>query len=235
MRNRSLLCGSLLPHLLHRSPLAAAIAAAVALGGLAGVPRPAASNPLVALNEVLADPARDWDGDLEVNATNDEWIEIVNTGAVPADLSELRLGDIDRVWAYGFSGTLPVEGHIVVYGSASKAWQVANGFSAFGLRLSNTGDTVVLWQVTATDTTIIDQYTFVDHEAEDDRSSGRRPSGGATWELFDALTPYSGDTPPLGNGCAPSPGLPNNCATPVEEATWGQIKARQAEGRMRNR
>jgi hypothetical protein len=214
-----------------------AMATAVVLGlvGLISLPQRVASNPLVALNEMLADPARDWDGDLEVNATNDEWVEIVNTGAVPADLSELRIGDIDKVWAYGFSGTLPVEGHLVIYGSTSKAWQTANGLSAFGLRFSNTGDTVVLWQVTATDTTIIDQFTFVDHEAEDDRSSGRRPSGGSTWELFDALNPYSGGTPPLGNGCAPSPGNPNNCATPVEESTWGQIKARQAEGRVRDR
>ena len=221
MRDRSLLSSS---------SLRLVVLTLLGLAAVAALSRPAASNPLVALNEMLADPARDWDGDLEVNATNDEWIEIVNTGAVPADLSELRLGDVDRVWAYGFTGTLPVEGHLVIYGSTSKAWQTANGLSAFGLRLSNTGDTVVLWQVTATDTTIIDQFTFVDHEAEDDRSSGRRPSGGATWELFDALNPYSGGTPPLGNGCAPSPGLPNNCATPVEEATWGQIKARHTEG-----
>lgn len=190
---------------------------------------PAQANPLVALNEMLADPARDWDGDLEVNAANDEWVEIVNTGAVPADLSELRLGDPDRVWAYGFTGSLPVGGKVVVYGSTSKAWQTANGLSAFGLRLSNTGDTVVLWQLAAADTTILDQFTFLDHEAEDDRSSGRRPDGGTTWELFDALNPYTGSAPPPGNGCAPSPGLPNNCATPVEPTTWGQIKALHQE------
>jgi hypothetical protein len=189
---------------------------------------PVHGNPTVALNEMLADPARDWDGDLTVNAADDEWVEIVNTGAVPADLSELRLGDLDRVWAYGFSGTLPVEGKLVVYGSTSKDWQTANGHSAFGLRLSNTGDTVVLWHVTATDTTLLDQFTFVDHEAEDDRSSGRRPDGGAAWELFDALNPYTGGTPPAGNGCAPSPGLANNCATPVDPATWGRIKARHS-------
>jgi hypothetical protein len=195
--------------------------------------QPARANPAVALNEMLADPARDWDGDQAVNAADDEWVEIVNTGAVPADLTGLMLGDPDRVWAYGFSGSLPVEGKIVVFGSASKAWQAANGHSAFGLRLANTGDTVVLWLVTATDTTVVDQFTFLDHEAEDDRSSGRRPDGGQTWELFDGLNPYSGSTPPPGNGCVPSPGLPNNCATPVEPSTWGQIKARQGESLMR--
>lgn len=196
----------------------------MSIGGAAAA-RSVHANPLVALNEVLADPARDWDEDGAINSANDEWVEIVNVGDVPADLTGLRLGDSEQVWAYGFEGSLPVGGKITVFGTTSKAWQTANGLSAFGLRLSNTGDTIVLWQLAAADTTILDQFTFLDHEAEDDRSSGRRPDGGATWELFDALNPYSGNEPPAGNGCAPSPGLPNNCATPVEPATWGRIKA----------
>ena len=200
----------------------------IGIGVVAG-PQPAIANPLVALNEVLADPARDWDGDTTINSANDEWVEIVNVGAVPADLSGLRLGDQERVWAYGFTGSLPVGGKVTIYGSTSKAWQTANGLSAFGLRLSNTGDTIVLWQLAAADTTILDQFTFLDHEAEDDRSSGRRPDGGATWELFDALNPYTGNELPAGNGCAPSPGLPNNCATPVAPSTWGRIKALHRE------
>jgi hypothetical protein len=85
---------------------------------------------------------------------------------------------------------------------------------------------VVLWQVTATDTVLVDQVTYADHEADDDRSSGRRPDGGPTWELFDALNPYSGGALPQGNGCAPTPGASNHCTTAVEEATWGEIKAR---------
>jgi hypothetical protein len=196
----------------------------------AAIARPAWCNPEVALNEVLADPARDWDGDQTIDATDDEWVEIVNTGAVPADLTGLRLGDLDRAWAYEFNGTLAIGGRIVVFGSASQAWQVANGEPAFGHRLANVGDTVVLWHVTATDTVVVDQVTFVDHEAEDDRSSGRRPDGGATWELFDLLNPYTGTTPPFGNGCAPTPGESNACLTPVDETTWGQIKARARGG-----
>jgi hypothetical protein len=179
------------------------------------------------LNEVLADPASDWDGDQEINTTNDEWVEIVNAGDVPADLDGLRLGDLERGWAYGFTGTLPVEGRLVVYGSSSKVWQQENGVSAFGLRLANTGDTVVLWRLTEADTVIVDQYTYLDHEADDDRASGRRPDGAPNWELYDAMNPYTGSTLPLGNGCAPTPGQSNNCITPVEEATWGRIKASQ--------
>jgi len=196
----------------------------------AAIARPAWCNPEVALNEVLADPARDWDGDQVIDATDDEWVEIVNTGAVSADLTGLRLGDLDRAWAYEFTGTLAIGGRLVVFGSASQAWQVANSQPAFGHRLANVGDTVVLWHLTATDTVVVDQVTYVDHEAEDDRSSGRRPDGSDTWELFDALNPYEGATPPLGNGCAPTPGESNACVTPVEETTWGQIKARARGG-----
>lgn len=192
--------------------------------------RPAWCAPEVALNEVLADPARDWDGDLTLDSTDDEWVEIVNTGAVSADLTGLLLGDLTRAWAYGFSGMLAVGGRLVIYGSTSQAWQQANSEPAFGLRLANAGDTVVLWHVAGTDTVIVDQVTFADHEAEDDRSSGRRPDGGATWELFDGLNPYTGSKPPLGNGCAPSPGASNACVTPVEATTWGRIKARMSVG-----
>ncbi len=198
---------------------------------LTGMPvHSAHGDPAVLLNEVLADPARDWDGDTVVDAAEDEWVEIVNAGNVPADLTGVRIGDLDRAWAYGFSGILPVEGRLVVYGSDAKAWQQANGVGAFGLRLANTGDTVVLWHVTATDTMLLDQYTYVDHEADDDRSSGRRPDAGSTWELFDALNPYTGGAVPAGNGCAPTPGGSNHCTTPVEDATWGQIKIRHSAG-----
>lgn len=189
------------------------------------IARPAWCDPLVKVNEVLADPARDWDGDQLLDSADDEWVEIVNTGDVPADLTGLRLGDLSRAWAYGFSGALAVEGHIVVYGSASKAWQRDNGVAAFGLRLANTGDDVALWKVTATDTVLVDQYTYADHEADDDRSSGRRPDGSENWELYDGLNEYTGGTPPLGNGCVPTPDRSNNCATPVEPSTWGRIKA----------
>jgi hypothetical protein len=204
----------------------ASAAGLVAVALLGGAAAPAAAIPAVALNEILADPARDWNGDATVDAVDDEWIEIVNTGAVPVDLTGLRIGDLDRAWGYGFSGSLAVEGRLVVYGSDAKAWQQANGVGAFGLRLANAGDTVVLWQVTATDTTLVDRYTYADHEADDDRSSGRRPDGAPTWELFDALNPYSGGALPQGNGCAPTPAASNHCTTAVEDATWGEIKAR---------
>ena len=41
----------------------------------------------VVINEILADPARDWDGDGDYNFRNDEWVEIVNAGDAAVSLS----------------------------------------------------------------------------------------------------------------------------------------------------
>jgi hypothetical protein len=193
---------------------------------LAAAPDTAAANVDLVVNEILADPARDWDGDGAVSSSEDEWVEIFNRGAMEIDLSTIRLGDADKNWGFGFAGSLPPGGRITVYGSDSKLWQQANGVSAFGLRLANSGDTVALWQLVGSDTTLVDSYTYLSHEAVDDRASGRRPDGVDHWELFDGLNPYTGDQSPIGNGCAPTPELTNNCVTPVEETTWGELKAR---------
>lgn len=189
----------------------------------------ARANPDFVLNEVLADPARDWDGDGEVSASNDEWVEVYNRGGAAVSLEGFRLGSIDREWAYGFSGSLSAGERLTVFGSTSKTWQQEHGESAFGLRLANAGDTIVLWQIAGADTILVDAYTYQSHEADDDRSSGRRPDGGEVWELYDALNPYTGSTPPLGNDCAPTPGTSNNCVTPVAPETWGGIKARHRD------
>jgi len=95
----------------------------------------------------------------------------------------------------------------------------------FGLSLGNTGDRVMLWHAVAGDTTLVDQYVYLAHEAAADRAVGRDTDGGE-WKLLDALNPYSGTTPPLGSGCPPSPGAPNACApTPAQRASWGSLKA----------
>jgi hypothetical protein len=40
------------------------------------------------------------------------------------------------------------------------------------------------------------------------------------------LNPYTGATPPLGTGCAPTPGAPNDCGVvPTLRETWGRLKA----------
>jgi hypothetical protein len=144
------------------------------------------------------------------------------------DLSAYRLGDLSGgySWRYGFSGTLASGGIVLVTGASSLAWQAANGFAAAGLSLNNTGDTVILYRIEGGDTTVADSYAYLAHEVLDDRSTGRSLDNSSEWQVFDALNPYSGANPPLGNGCPPSPGLPNACGplVPIEEKTWGAIK-----------
>ena len=62
----------------------------------------------VRLNEILADPATDWNGDGGVDSKLDEWVEIVNTGASPVDLSRFRISDASAGESFRFalSGTI---------------------------------------------------------------------------------------------------------------------------------
>ncbi len=179
----------------------------------------------VVLNEFVAGPARDWDGSGAYSSRDDEWIEIVNTGPDAADLSGYLLTDGDRIPRFACGGVLGAGDRQVVFGKDSYDWERAHGFPAYGLSLSNSGDTVMLWQVTGADTVLVDSYAYKSHEAAADRAVGRRQDGGE-WVLFDGLDPYTGSTPPLGTGCTPTPALPNACGdVPVREVTWSRVKA----------
>ncbi len=181
----------------------------------------------IRLNEILADPASDWNGDGSIGARYDEWVEITNAGTAPVDLSAYRLSDESGgySWRFAFSGVIAPGEVRVVYGSDAIAWQNASGRPAYGLSLNNAGDTVFLYRVDALDTVLVDSYTYSAFEVLDDRSVGRNPDAPAEWVIFDGLNPYGGSTPPLGSGCNPSPGAGNACVTPVENSTWGAIKA----------
>jgi len=182
------------------------------------------------LNELIADPASDWDGDGSVGSRADEWVEVINAGTSSIDLSAYRLGDLSGgySWRYGFNGSLAPGDVLLVYGSAAQVWQSENGFSAVGLSLNNAGDTVYLYRIEGADTVVADSYAYQTHEVVDDRATGRTSPAPGVWVVFDALNPYSGTTLPLGNGCVPTPALANECTpeVPVEGATWGSIKYR---------
>src|SRR5436309_1038031 len=123
------------------------------------------------------------------------------------------------------SGLLAPGGRRVVYGRESYDWERGNGYPAFGLSLSNAGDRVMLWQVSGSDTLLMDSYAYGSHEAAADRAIGRFPDGSGPWVLFDGLDPYTGSTPPAGNSCDPTPGSPNTCeSTPASALTWGRLK-----------
>ena len=205
--------------------LAAAFLTALAILQPVASPVPAALAGDLRVNEFLAGPARDWNGDGTVSSRDDEWIEILNTGTETVDLSVFLLTDGDRVPRYAFTGALAGGARRVVYGKDSYDWEKATGHPAYGLSLGNTGDAVLLWQVSGPDTVLVDSYAYLSHEAAADRAVGRVPDGGA-WSLFDGLNPYTGTTPPAGTGCSPTPGAVNICNnTPVRSETWGRLKA----------
>ncbi len=179
------------------------------------------------LNEILADPASDWDGDSTVSSKEDEWVEVINNSSVSIDLSRYRLSDASGGldWRYAFSGNLGPGEIAVVYGSQVVEWQRANGISTYGLSLNNGGDTVLLYEVFEADTVVIDQYTYASHAVLDDRSVGRKPDGADDWVIFDALNPYTGSKPPPATGCNPSPGSATSCATSMKGSSWGAVKS----------
>ena len=188
-------------------------------------PRPAGAAPDVRLSEILAGPTRDWDGSGTFSSRDDEWIEIVNGGTTAADLSTYFVTDGDSIPRFGFTGTLAPSAVLLVTGAASVSWERATAHPVFGLSLANTGDKVLLWKVTGSDTSLVDGYTYKSHEAAADRAVGRTPDG-SEWKLEDALNVYTGTAAPLGTGCPPTPGSPNNCGiTPAKHETWGRLKA----------
>jgi hypothetical protein len=195
---------------------------------LAARPAPGTCGPL--LNEMMGDPARDWDGSGTYSYRDDEWVEIVNPGPGTLTLDGFFLADEAGGLVYGFTGTLAEGGVKVVYGSQAVAWEVANDETATGLRLGNDGDTVQLLQRVGASTVVADSFTYNTYEAEDDRSSGRLPDGSSTRALFDGLNLYTGTTAPLSSGLPPTPGARNDGnavvppPTPTEELTWGHVK-----------
>jgi hypothetical protein len=189
-------------------------------------PAPSArGGPGLRINEFVAGPAQDWDGSGTFSTRDDEWVEVHNSGSEVLDLSLFLVTDSERLPRYAFSGTLGPGERRLIFGKQSYDWEKAHGFPAYGLSLSNSGDTVMLWQVAGAETLLVDSYAYQSHEAAADRAVGRRPDGGP-WALFDGLNPYVGTTPPLGTGCTPTPGKANICEdTPAQTPTWGRLKA----------
>jgi hypothetical protein len=186
--------------------------------------RASAADPPLRLNEIMAGPARDWDGSGAFSSRDDDWVELKNVGPTALALEGYLITDADSIPRFALGGSLGPGERLMVFGKDSWDWERANGFPAFGLSLSNSGDAVILWQVAGGETLQVDTYAYRSHEAAADRSIGRIGDG-ESWELFDGLNPYTGSTPPAGNHCDPTPAALNDCGvTPVRRVSWGRVK-----------
>ena len=181
----------------------------------------------VRLNEILADPGTDWNGDGTVDSKLDEWIEIANIGTSAIDLANYRLSDASAgtTFRFALSGTLDPGQVRVYFGSDAVAWQAANGVGQLGFSLNNAGDSVFLYEVDGVEANVADSRTYAAAEVLDDRSNGRLPSGSGDWVIFDGLNPYKGAQPPVPTGCAPTPGSTAACPTATQASTWGRMKS----------
>ena len=199
----------------------------LALAAVLAVPAAAS----VQINEILADPASDWDHDGEVNYKTDEWIEVINLGPDPVDLVDYWVKDeaADSPRMH-LSGVIDPGETAVFYGSDAVAWQTEVGVSTAGFSLNNDGDSVYLLHSFdgdgGLDLETIEIIDYQDHTADDDRSTGwdEERTG---WILYDGLFPYTGTLDPPGTGCSPTPGEPNYCRAlvPNDPVSFGALKA----------
>ncbi|WP_298365012.1 lamin tail domain-containing protein [uncultured Lutibacter sp.] len=132
----------------------------------------------IIINEIFADPAGDLSGDANGdgirNASEDEFIEIYNSGITSIDLENYTLSDLVGLKHVFPSGTiLPANSFITVFGGGTPTginglFQIA---STGTLGLNNGGDAVTLKD--ASDTTI--SSIAFGTEVGDDQSIGRSP------------------------------------------------------------
>jgi hypothetical protein len=136
---------------------------------------------LIAINEFLPRPGTDWNNDGVIN-TGDEYIELINHGVVPVNLSGYTLDDEVNVGSTPYrlpSVILQPGERIVFYGSQT------------GLLLGDGGDGVRLLKPNGQ---LADAYNY---------SVVRYPD-----QAFCRL-PDNGGLDDWNENCRPSPGLPN--------------------------
>ncbi|HET6610965.1 MAG TPA: lamin tail domain-containing protein [Kofleriaceae bacterium] len=94
------------------------------------------------INEVLTDPGSfDSNGDGKANARGDEFIELVNVGDGPVDLTGVVIEDRVRVrFAFPDGASLDAGQVAVVFGSGAPVLAGVETFSSNGLYLNNRGD-----------------------------------------------------------------------------------------------
>src|SRR3989344_5867995 len=90
------------------------------------------ANAFILINEILADPAGDANGDGIISTAQDEFIELLNSSDNPVDLSGWKLSDAIQIRHTFTLGTiLSPHSFLVVFGGGSPVlpginWKVAS-------------------------------------------------------------------------------------------------------------
>lgn len=137
------------------------------------------------INELLYDPSpgNDVNQDGEANTSQDEFVEIVNTGAVSVNIGGYQITDLSGNFFEFPAGTMiGANEAIVVFGGGNPA-ATLNGVSVFAgaPSLNNSGDTITLQDSSFTQ---VDQVRYEDNSS-DDESLNRSP------ELAGAFKPHT--------------------------------------------
>jgi hypothetical protein len=133
------------------------------------------TTPSLIINEILADPSADANGDGTLNATQDEFIELVNVTGATLDISGWTVSDALQVRHTFPAGTMiPNLCAVIVFGGGSPAGVFGNATvqtaSSNQLSLNNANETITL----KNGATIIATYTY-GAEGGNDQSLTRNP------------------------------------------------------------
>lgn len=173
----------------------------------------------IRINEILADPPADLPGDAnmdgERDASDDEFIEVVNCGSVPVDMACWRLSDgVSVRHEFPDSGMVVLPGEFVtVFGGGTPTGFDGKIFiaSSGALGLTNSGDVVSLLDGEAS---LVDIVVY-GGEAGRDEALMRFPDCSDTW-----VVPSE-----VGLENAFSPHEPNDASSMRQPSTWSHIKA----------
>jgi hypothetical protein len=156
----------------------------------------------IVINEVLYDPAfgNDVNGDTFADASDDEFVEIVNTGAVPVEIGGYTITDLTGN-TFGFPVGTMLGGNeaVLVFGGGNPA-ATLNGAAVYigAPSLNNGGDTITLFDSEANQ---VDQVVWTSSGTASDQSYNRSP------DLFGDFAPH---TTIAGSVGTESPGTASN-------------------------
>lgn len=161
----------------------------------------------ILINEFMADPdvtAGDANGDGTPNATQDEFVEIVNAGGSPVSIDGFTISDSTSIrFTFPSGKTIPAGEAAVVFGGGAPTGSFGNAsanglvfaIGGVGLSLANGGDSIVLKDNAGA---VVASLTFGSAEGSANQSITRSPDVGG------GFVPHS--TAPGSGGTLFSPG-----------------------------